>query len=134
MANAPTDESRSRRRKSQSRMRSRFSLDNPEIHSCYWKSTSESSLTNLYGTRRSRNRLVVGRATTYKRGMTVPESKPTPTASNHRTGSAARKHQSALAGRQSQLETWKRSLAESTSTPGEGAESIPGGKPASNWR
>jgi len=28
----------------------------------------------------------------YKRGMTVPESKSTPTASNHRTGSAGRKH------------------------------------------
>jgi len=28
----------------------------------------------------------------YKRGMTVPESKQTPTASNHRTGSARRKH------------------------------------------
>ena len=72
--------------------RSRFSLDNPEMHSCYWKSTSESSLTNLYGTRRNRNRLVVCRATTYKMGMTVPESKSTPTASNHRTGSAGRKH------------------------------------------
>jgi len=99
MANAPTDESRSRRRKSQSRMRSRLSLGDPDsvstiprIHSCYWKSTSESSLTNRYGTRRSRNGLVAGRATTYKRGMTVPESKSTPTSSNHRTGSAGRKH------------------------------------------
>ena len=76
----------------QSRMRSRLNLGDPEIHSCYWKSTSESSLTNRSGTRRSRNGLVVCRATTYKGGMTVPESKPTPTASNHRTGSAGRKH------------------------------------------
>ena len=92
MANTPTDESRSRMHKLQSRMRSQFSLDNPEIHSCYWKSTSESSLINRYGTRRSRNGLVVGRATTYKRGMTVPESKSTPTSSNHSTGSAGRKY------------------------------------------
>ena len=28
----------------------------------------------------------------YKRGITILESKPTPTASNHRTGSAGRKH------------------------------------------
>ena len=28
----------------------------------------------------------------YKRGKTVPEPKSTPTASNHRTGSAERKH------------------------------------------
>jgi len=74
MANAPTDESRSRMPMLQSRMRSRLSLDIPEIHSCYGKSTSESILTNRYGTRRSRNGLVVGRATTYKRGMTMPES------------------------------------------------------------
>jgi len=53
--------------------RSRFSLNNPEIHSCYWKSTSESSLINQYNTRRSRNWWVVSRATTYKRGMTIPE-------------------------------------------------------------
>jgi hypothetical protein len=92
MANAPTDESRSRMRKSHSRMRSRLSLDNLEIRSCYWKSTSESILANRYGTRRNRNGLVVGGATTYKWGMTVSESKSTPTASNHRTGSAGRKH------------------------------------------
>jgi hypothetical protein len=80
MANAHTDESRSRMHKLQTRMRSRlksrrsqFSLDNLGIHSCYWKSTTESSLTNRYGTRRSRNGLVVGGATTYKRGMAVPE-------------------------------------------------------------
>jgi len=36
--------------------------------------------------------LVVCRATTYKRGMTVPESKSTLTARNHHTGSAGRKH------------------------------------------
>ena len=76
MANVPTDES-SRMAMLQSRMGSRLSLDNPKIHSCYWKSTSESILTTRYGTRRSRNGLVVGGATTYKRGMTVPESKPT---------------------------------------------------------
>jgi hypothetical protein len=79
MANAPTEESISHMPKLQSRMRSRLSLDNPEIHSCYWKSTSESSLTNRYGTRRSRNGLVVGGATTYKWG-------------DDRTGSAGRKH------------------------------------------
>jgi len=77
MANTPTDESRSHMRKSQSQMRSWLTLDNREIHSCYWKSTSESILTNRYGTRRSRNGLVVSRATTYKWGMTVSESKPT---------------------------------------------------------
>ena len=72
--------------------RFQFSLDNPEIHSCYMKSTSESILANRYGTRRSCNGLVVGRPTTYKWGMTVPESKTTPTVSNHHTGSAERKH------------------------------------------
>jgi hypothetical protein len=77
MANAHTDESRSRMRKSQSRMRSRLTLDNLEIHRCLWKSTSESILNNRCGTRRSRNGLVVGGATTYKRGMTVGESQPT---------------------------------------------------------
>jgi len=92
MANAPTDESRSRMRKSQSQMRSRLSLDNPEKHSCYLKSTSESNLINRYGTRRSRNGLVVCRTTMYESGITVPESKPTPTASNYPTGNAWRKH------------------------------------------
>jgi len=72
--------------------RSRLSLDNLEIHSWYWKSTSESILINRYGTWRSRTGLVVSRAMTYKWGMTVPESRPTPTASNHRTGSTGRKH------------------------------------------
>jgi hypothetical protein len=38
------------------------------------------------------------------------------------------------AGDYSMSVPWKRSLAESTSTPGEGAESIPGGKPETNWR
>jgi len=41
---------------------------------------------------RSRNKIVVGRATMYKRGMTVPESKTTPTACNHHTRSAERQH------------------------------------------
>jgi len=72
--------------------RPQLSLDNPKIHNCHWKSTSESSLTNWYSTWRSRNGLVIGRAMTYNRGMTVPELNPTPTASNHRTRSAARKH------------------------------------------
>jgi len=45
----------------------------PEILHCYWKSISESSLPNQYGTQRSRNGLVVGGATTYKQGMTVLE-------------------------------------------------------------
>jgi len=72
--------------------RSLFSLDNPEIHSRYCKSTSQSILANRSGTRRSLNGLVIDRATTHKWGVTVPESKPTPTASNHRTGSTGRKH------------------------------------------
>jgi len=55
--------------------RSRLSLDNAQIHSCYGKSTSVSLSTNSYGTRRSCNGLVVGRAAMYKRGMTMPESK-----------------------------------------------------------
>ena len=123
MANTPTDESRSRMSKLQSRMRSRFSLDNPEIHSCYWKSTSESSLTNVYGTRRNRNRLVVGRATTYKRGMTVPESKPTPTASNHRTGSAGRKHLGAHLPAEITSSVNKRTWRRVNSAPGDEAAS-----------
>ena len=41
VANPPTDESRSRMHKFQTQMRSRLSLSDPEIHSCYWKSTSE---------------------------------------------------------------------------------------------
>jgi hypothetical protein len=40
--------------------RSRLSLENPKIDSCCRKSTSESILTNRYGTRRRRNGLVVG--------------------------------------------------------------------------
>jgi len=71
---------------------SRLSLDNPEIHSCYWKSTSELILANLYGTRICHNGLVVSGGMTYKWGMTVPQSRSTPTASNHRTGSAGGKH------------------------------------------
>jgi len=72
--------------------RSRLILVDTEILSCYWKPTSESILTNRYGTRRSRNGLVFEQATTYKRGMTETETNLTPTASNHRTGSATRKH------------------------------------------
>jgi len=118
--------------------RSRLSPDNPEIPSCYWKSTSEPSLTNRYGTRRSHNVLVVCRATTYTRGMMVPESKSTPTASNHRTGSAGRKHLGVHLPAENRSwrlvdEIWiPRQVT--ASTPGEGAESIRGGKPASNWR
>ena len=55
MANTLANESRSHMHMLQARMRSWLSLDNPEIHSCYWKSTSKSSVTNLGGTRRSRN-------------------------------------------------------------------------------
>jgi len=73
----------------------------PRYTAATGKSTSESSLTNRYGARRSRMRWVVGGATTCKRGITVPESKPTPTASNHITGSAGRKLSV----------PWKRSLA-----------------------
>jgi len=121
--------------------RFRLSLDNPEIHSCYWKSTSEPSLINRNGTRRSRNGLVVCRATTFKRGMTVLESKSTLTASNHCTGSAGRKHLGAHLPAENRSwrlvdEIWIPRQA-TASTPGEGAESIPGGKPASapsNWR
>jgi len=51
----------------------RFRLDNPEIHSCYSNSTSESILTKVYDTQRNLNRLVVGRVTTYKRGMAVQQ-------------------------------------------------------------
>ena len=139
---------------------SQLSRDHPEIGSCYWKSTSEWSLTNQYGTRRSRNGLVVCGATTYNRGMTVPESKPTPTASNHHTRSVGRKHLGAhlptenRSWRLGNQRTWRRvnqctwrwndkrtqktttliTRLVITSTPGEGTESIPGGKPASNWR
>jgi len=98
MANAPSDDSRSHMSKLQSQMRSRLSLGDPDPVSTIprytaatGKSTSESILANRYGTRGSCNGLVVGGATTYKRGMTVPESKSTPTSSNHSTGSARRK-------------------------------------------
>jgi len=65
---------------------------------------TESSLANRYGTRQSRTRLVVGRATTFKkRGITVPESRTlprtmtgpesrTPTANYQHTRSAGTKH------------------------------------------
>jgi hypothetical protein len=56
--------------------RSRLGLDNPAIHSSNWKSISESSLSNRYGTRRSHNVLVVCRATMYNTVMTEPETKP----------------------------------------------------------
>jgi len=53
---------------------------------------TESSLTNRYGTQQSCMRLVVGRATTFKkRGITIPESR-TPTANYQHTGSAGTKH------------------------------------------
>ena len=138
---------------------SQFTLHTLQIHSCYWKRTSL-------------NGLVVGWAMTYKRGMTVPESKPTPTASNQRTGNARRKHlgvhlleenRSLRLVDECTLEeitsrvnkrmwrrvnqcTWRWNSRwtqktmmwiprqVTTSTPGEGAESIPGEKPASNWR
>jgi len=115
--------------------RSQLSFNNPEIHSCYWKSTSEPSLINRYGTRRSHNGLVVCRATIYKRGMTVPEPKSTLTASNHRTGSAGRKYLGAHLPAENHSwrlvdEIWIPKQA-TASTPGDGAESIPGGKSAS---
>jgi hypothetical protein len=72
MANAPTDESTSRMQKLQTQMRSRLSLGNSAIHGC--------------------DGLLVGGATTYKRGMTTPESRSTATSSNHSTGSAEWKH------------------------------------------
>jgi len=129
----------------------------PNIHSCYWESTSESILANWYGTQRSRDGLVVGRATTYKRGMTIADSKTTPTASNYRTGSAGMKHLRAhlpaetCSRRSVKKPTWRR-VNPSTwrwndrwpqkmmmwiprqvtaSKPAERAESIPGGKPVS---
>jgi len=73
MANTSKNKSNSDMSKLKSLMRFQFDLDNPEIHSCYWKSTSESGLTHQYGTRRNRDELVVRRATRYKRGITVPE-------------------------------------------------------------
>jgi hypothetical protein len=137
--------------------RSRLSLHNPEIHSCYWNSTSESTLTSQYGTRRSHNGLVVG----YDLHM-----------GDDRTGSAARTHLGAhlpAANRRWRLvdqgtlteitsrvnkRIWtrvnqctlrwndKRTQKTTTwiprqvtsSTPGERVEGIPGGKPARNWR
>jgi len=79
MANAPTEESIRHMPRLQIQneiegysQQSQHSLSNPDIHGCYGS--------------------VVGAATTYPRGMTVPESKPTPTASNHRTGNTGRKH------------------------------------------
>jgi len=99
MANAPIDESRSRMSKLHSQMRSRLSLSDPDSVSTipgYTAATGNQlqnqGLTNRYGTGRSHNGLVVGGTTTYKRGMTVPESKSTPTSSNYSTGSAGRKH------------------------------------------
>jgi len=142
---------------------SRINLDNPQIHICYLKSTSESSLINRYGTQRCRDELVICRATTYNRGMTVLESKTTPTTSIHRTGSAGRKHIGAhlpaenrrwtlvnkCTGRMVNQCNWRCNdkwiqktmiwipRQVTASTPGQGAESIPGGKLTSvpgNWR
>jgi len=97
MANAPSDQSRPHMSKLQSPMRSRLSLGDPDSVSTIprhtaatGKSTSESILPDRYGTQTSRNRLVIGGATTYIGGMTVPESKSTPTSSNHWTGRAGR--------------------------------------------
>jgi hypothetical protein len=70
-ANTSTDKSNYYVSKLKSLMRFQFDLINPEIHSCYWKSTSESGLTNEYGTRRNRDELVVRRATPYSQGITV---------------------------------------------------------------
>jgi len=107
---------------------SQLSLVNPGIHSCHWN-------------RRRRNGIVVGRATTYKMGMTVPQSQPTPNASNDRTGCAWRKQHGAHLP--AEIRSWR--LVDeiwipwqgTESTPGQGAESRRGGKPASapsNWR
>jgi hypothetical protein len=104
MANTPTDESRSRIVMLQSRKWSRLSLDSPERHSCYWKTTSESILTNQDGSRRGPNVFVIGWATTYSRGITTLKSKTTHTVSNHRTRCAASNHQGPNAGRKSQPE------------------------------
>jgi hypothetical protein len=51
--------------------RFRLSRNHPEIHRCCWKSTADSSLIKQYGTRRSKNTLVVGGAAMYKRWMMV---------------------------------------------------------------
>jgi len=69
-----------------------LSLDNPAIPRCYWESTAESSLTNWYCIRRSRFGLVIGRAVTFIRGITLPEWSTIPTTSNHHTRSAGWKH------------------------------------------
>jgi len=91
MANAPTDESRSDMPKLQSRMRWRRSFENPETHSWYRTSTSVPRLTNRYDARRRSNWFVVGVATTYNWGMTIPDSKTTPAGSDYHIGSAGRK-------------------------------------------
>jgi len=99
MANSPTDESRGRTGKSQSRIRSQLSLGDPNwfltiprYTAATGKSTSESILPNQHDTWYSRMGWVVGWATTYKRRMTVQELTITPTANNHRTGSGRRTH------------------------------------------
>jgi len=76
--------------------RSWLSPGHPEIHSCYWKSTSESSLTNQYGTPWSCNGLEVGGASTCKGGMTIPESTLNSTACNHHTWSAGERTETHL--------------------------------------
>jgi len=97
MANAPKDQSRNRLRKSQSRVISRLRVSYPDSVSTIPRypaaagnSTTESRLTNQYGTRRSCNGLVIGGDTRNNRRMTVPESISTPTPSKHCTGSGGR--------------------------------------------
>jgi hypothetical protein len=72
ISSSPTDESWSSMSKLQSGVRFLLCLRNPGIHICYL--------------------LVVSRATMYKIGITIPESKITTTTSNHSIGSTGRKH------------------------------------------
>jgi len=127
MARTSTYESRSHMSKLQSQMRSRLSLDNSDIHSCYWTSTSKTSPTNEYGTQRSCMRWVSGRAPTYNRGMSVLDILQ---------GSILECTflQRIAAGDCSMSVLWKISPAESISVCGEESTSAPGDKTTSEFR
>jgi len=73
MANTPANQSRSHISKLQSWMRFQLNRYNPNINGCYWRSIVQSSLPNPYGSRKSRNRLVVGGGTTYTEGCTYQD-------------------------------------------------------------
>jgi hypothetical protein len=88
IANGHTDEITNPMPKLQSRIRSQCSLDNPAIHTSSQISTSLQSLTNLYSNKTSSHELFVSGATMYPKGKTVPETKTTPPAIYHWTGSS----------------------------------------------